>query len=62
MLLPSGSVCDLLLDGRLLPDCAIPKEHLGHNLEEHCLEDTRKSDALPTLVGGHHFTGRYVLW
>jgi len=30
----------------------------GHNLDEHRLEDTVASGALPTLAGGHHSTGR----
>jgi len=39
----SGLVCDLLLRcGRELShECALPEESLGHNLDEHCLEDTR---------------------
>jgi len=59
----SGLVCDLLLSGGqgLSPDCAFkrPEEYLGHNLGEHCLEDT---GAVWWLVypGGHHSTGRYV--
>ena len=35
-------VCDLLLRGGrgLSPECALPEEYLGHNLDEHSLEQT----------------------
>ena len=38
----SGLVCNLLLWGGrgLSPECALPEEYLGHNLDEHCLKDT----------------------
>ena len=38
----SRLVCDLLLRGGrwLSPECALPEEYLGHNFDEHCLEDT----------------------
>jgi len=38
-----GLVCNLLLRGGrgLLPECELSEEYLGHNLAEHCLEDTR---------------------
>jgi len=35
-----------------LPECALPEESLGHNLGEHCLEDTGPSGALPTRARG----------
>ena len=52
-------VCDLLLRGGrgLSPDCALPEEYLGHNLDEHCLEQTGESGSLPTRACGgeaHH--------
>ena len=38
----SGLVCNLPLRGGLglSPECTLPEEYLGHNLGEHCLEDT----------------------
>jgi len=44
----SGLVCDLLLRGGRgrSPECAWPEEYLGHNLDEHCLEDTGPLGAL----------------
>jgi len=32
----------------LSPDCTLSKEYLGHNLGEHCLEDTGEYSVLPT--------------
>jgi len=52
----SGLVCDLILRGGrgLSPKCALLEEYLqvDHNLGKHCLEDTRKFDALPTWARG----------
>jgi len=60
----SGLVCNLLLkDGRgLLPECALPERYLGHNLEEHCFEDTGVVRCLTQPSGGAPFLGRYVSW
>jgi len=59
----SGLVYDLLLrdGGGVSPECALPEEYLGHNLDEHCLEDTGPIGALPTrgstILPGATFLG-----
>ena len=58
----SGLVCDLLLRGGrgLSPEDALLEEYLGHNFDEHCLEDTRVVWCLFYSNGGAPFLGRYV--
>jgi len=57
-------VYDLLLrDGReLSPECALSEEYSCHNLDEHCLEDTRVVWCLTYPREGTPFLGRYVSW
>ena len=53
----SGFVCNLLLRGGrgLSPDCALPEEHLSHNLNEHWLEDSGAVWCLiQPRVAAHH--------
>ena len=56
--------CDLLLRGDrgLSPKCALPEEYSCHNLDEHCLEDTRVVWCLTYPRGGTPFLVRYVSW
>jgi len=57
-----GLVCDLLLRGcrGLLPECALPEEYLGHNLDEYCLEDTWVLWCFTNFSGGAPFLWCYV--
>ena len=40
----------------------IAEEYLSHNLDDHCLEDTRLTWCLFYPSGGAPFPGRYVSW
>jgi len=35
----------------LLPECILPEEYLGHNLDEHCLGDTGAMVPYPPCWG-----------
>jgi len=65
----SGLVCDLQLriGPGLSPECALPEEYLGHNLNEHCSEDTGPLGALLTFspviqLGIHHPRKNKTKW
>jgi len=65
----SGRVCGFItktqVEGVVLAQmrmASLRRGNISHNLDGHCLEDTRPCGALPTLVGGYHYYGFYDPW